>query len=144
MPQIVGHAVCTGSSNTELVSNCVDIMTAVNSAVRSSVLEQVLNRVPSLGPYGAYAYGMPTKLYVDGAPAGSAPLLSSDGVRQGDPCAPMMFAMELQPVLEVASTMHLDCSIIANEYDISIQGPQQAVQCVFRHLRCCLCGCASF
>ena len=132
--QVVGHAVRAGSASTELVTLRLDIMNAFNSMSRSTMLEQLFERVPSLGPYAAYAYGLPSKLYVDGAPAGSAPLVSSDGMRQGDPSAPLMFALALQPVLEVASGAHRDCSTVVYVDDICIQGPQQAAECAFRHL----------
>jgi Reverse transcriptase (RNA-dependent DNA polymerase) len=110
-------------------------MNAFNSVSRNAVLEHVFERVPSPGPYAAFAYGTPFMLYVDGAPEGSVALRSSDRVRQGDPCGPLLFALALQLVLQTASRVHPDCSIVAYADDITLQGPQQSVECAFRHLR---------
>lgn len=46
-----------------------------------------------------------------------------------------MFALALQPVLEVASGVHPKCLIVVYADQICIQGPQSAVECVFRR-RC--------
>lgn len=133
--QIVGHAVRAGCNSADMVTVQVDICNAFNSVSRNVVLEQVFDRVPALGPWAAFAYGTPSKLYVDGAPAGSAPLLSCDGVRQGDPTGPLLFALAIQPILERTAAAHPDCSVVAYADDITLQGPQQAVESVFRSLR---------
>jgi len=101
---------------------------------RNAVLEQVFERAPALGPYAAYAYSTASMLYVDGAPDGSTPLQSCDGVRQGDPVGALLFALAIQPVLESAEAAHADCSIVAYADDITLQGPQHAVEHVFRSL----------
>jgi hypothetical protein len=133
--QIVGHAVRASSSNPETVTMQVDVQNAFNSLSRQTLLNRVFEQVPALGPWAAYAYGTPSKLYVDGAPAESAPLLSSQGVRQGDPTGPLLFALAIQPELETAATAHSDCSLVAYADDITLQGSQQGVESTFRTLR---------
>lgn len=132
--QIVGHAVRAGAAAADTVTLQVDIKNAFNSVSREAVLQQVFERAPGLGPWAAFAYGTPSTLYVDGAPADSTPLSSSDGVRQGDPTGPLLFALALQPVLEEVAQQHPGCSLVAYADDITLQGPQHAVQAGFRSL----------
>ena len=107
-----GHTVRAGSEDPELVIMQVAISNAFNTVSRDGVLEQDLERTPEFGPYAAYAYRTPSMLYVEGAPDGSTPLQSRDGVWQGDPLGALLFTLAIQPVLESAAALHADCSIV--------------------------------
>ena len=50
---------------------------------------------------------------------------------QGDPVGELLFALAIQPVLESAAALHDDCSIVAYADDITLHGPQHAVEYVF-------------
>jgi hypothetical protein len=124
-----------GSSNPDTVTMHVDIRNACNCLLRQTLLDRVFDQVPALGPLTGYPYGTPSKLYVDGAPADSTPLLSRDGLCQGAPTGPLLFALAIQPELEQAASAHSDCSLVAYADDITLQGSQSGVASTFRALR---------
>lgn len=133
--QIVGHAVRAGAQDQSTVTLQVDVRNAFNSVSRTAILQQVHERVPSLSHWAEFAYGTPSLLYVDGADPTSHPISSSNGVKQGDPLGPLLFALALHPVLEELSVLHEECSLVAYADDITLQGSQEGVQHVFRHMQ---------
>lgn len=77
----------------------LDFVNAFNTVSRSKIAEQLKNRIPSLVPIFQFLYCGTSALLVhlDGV---IHPLVSSTGVRQGDPLAPLLFSLAIRPLLE--------------------------------------------
>jgi hypothetical protein len=73
-------------------------------------------------------------LVVRGAPADAPPLSSQCGVRQGDPCGPLLFALALQGPLERMRDAFPDFRVVAYADDVHLQGPPEAAIKAFRLL----------
>ena len=67
-----------------------------------------------------------------GPPPGPAPLVSRTGVRQGDPCRPMFFALALQPILEAVRDAHPDVAVVAYADDVFPLGAPTALPVAYR------------
>ena len=78
-----GHALLT-----------IDFRNAFNEVLRSAMLRKVASDAPKFSAYAQYCYEDASDLRGDGFV-----LLSEEGTQQGDPCAPLFFALTLQTVL---------------------------------------------
>ena len=67
----------------------VDLRNAFNSISREEVLVVVGEHTPQLLPWVTSCYGAHSKLYCQG----KATLSSEEGVQQGDPLGPLLFAL---------------------------------------------------
>lgn len=101
--QIMGHALRQNSQRPDTVTVQLDLDNAFNAMSRGAMLTAIAARAPSLLPYAEYMYSEATKLYISGAWEGHEPIASCEGVRQGDPCAPLFFSLCIQDVLEHAA-----------------------------------------
>lgn len=80
----------------------VDGSNAFNAVSRSAVLAQVAEHVPDLYPYAAQLYGAGSEaalLYGLEGVAAPAVVPSRQGVQQGDPLGPLLFALALLPIM---------------------------------------------
>ena len=68
----------------------LDFRNAFNSIDRGEVLRAVRERLPCLAPWVEFCYADPTRLFLDGAV-----LRSEEGVQQGVPLGPLLFALAL-------------------------------------------------
>ena len=124
---ILGHAVRQGSLHPDTVTITLDIANAFNTLDRTAMLEAVATRGPSLLPFATYMYAQPSTLYISGAHEGTEPILSSQGVRQGDPCAPLFFALGIQDDLQRASAAgNQGAPALAYADDVTVQGSADA------------------
>ena len=73
----------------------VDFSNAFNCVDRQAFLVQCRHHFPGLSRWAEWCYGQPSKLYF-----GGATIPSENGVQQGDPIGPLLFALALQPVLQ--------------------------------------------
>ena len=133
--QIVGHAVAASLPDKSIITMKVDVRNAFNSLDRELMLQEIAQRWPALSPYAAWAYGHGSALYVDHLPpllqADGVSIQSEKGVRQGDPCGPLFFALGLQPVLERVRTQVPAACTMAYADDVTLQGAPDAVQKAF-------------
>ncbi|KAL8151283.1 hypothetical protein V2J09_021091 [Rumex salicifolius] len=90
-----------GAHNISMV--LVDFNNAFNMIDRSIVLREVRRHCPSLSPWVKLCYARPTRLYYD-----EACLLSCQGVQQGDPLGPLLFALILHPLVH---RINEDCNL---------------------------------
>ena len=74
----------------------LDLQNAFNRVNRSSMLAEVARVIPECLSWAVSCYGTPSHLQF-----GNSVLSSSSGVQQGDPLAGDLFAVSLQPVIEI-------------------------------------------
>ena len=87
------------------------------------MLSSIATAATPLLPLAKWMYSEASPLLVPGAPPNSARLWSKQGVRQGDPCGPLFFALAVQPVLKTLRELFPGVRIIAYLDDIVLQGP---------------------
>lgn len=123
----VAHAVVTAlESDRHNVALSVDCENAFNTLDRSAMFAAVKARMPELLPVVQWAYGAGTPLHIVGAPAGTAPIWSQRGVRQGDPAGPLLFGLTLQKVLEAVVTVAPGAPPVSFLDDITVVGKTAA------------------
>jgi hypothetical protein len=134
--QIIGHALRTGiETDPDCVTLQMDFQNAFNTVSRSAMLAAVAERQPGLLPFAIWGYQQPSRLLVDGAPEGEAPIMSECGVRQGDPCGGLFFSLTTQSTLESIRQAHPDAAPVAYHDDTFLQGSAAAVTAAFPMLR---------
>jgi hypothetical protein len=137
--QILGHALRAGTEMPGMLTLQVDITNAFNTVSRTAVLAQVAERHPRLLPFARWAYGQPSHLYTDSLSEDlqrqGLELQSQTGVRQGDPCGPLLFALALQPILEAVCVAEDDAAVLAYADDVTLQGSSEAVARAFEVLQ---------
>jgi hypothetical protein len=72
----------------------VDFKNAFNLVERSVLLQETRARCPSIAPWVEFCYARPTRLYYD-----NSILWSCQGVQQGDPLGPLLFALALHTLV---------------------------------------------
>jgi hypothetical protein len=80
-------------------------------------------------------YCKPSALLVPNAPLDAPTIQSSSGVRQGDPCGPLFFALTVQPMLQSVQQCFAEVRVIAYLDDVVLQGPYEEVKSAYRELR---------
>ena len=99
------------------------------------MLAAVASEAPQLVPLSQWLYLKPGALVVPNAPPGSPIIQSSTGVRQGDPCGPLFFALTIQPILQRVQQIVPDVRMVAYLDDIVLQGKRHDVQRAYSDLR---------
>jgi hypothetical protein len=74
----------------------VDFKNAFNLVDRSVLLQEARGRCPSIAPWVEFCYARPARLYYE-----DSILRSCQGVQQGDPLGPLLFALALHPLIHV-------------------------------------------
>jgi hypothetical protein len=72
----------------------VDFKNAFNLVGRSVLLQEARGRCPSIAPWVEFCYARPARLYYE-----DSILWSCQGVQQGDPLGPLLFALALYPLI---------------------------------------------
>jgi hypothetical protein len=99
------------------------------------MLAAIMQEAPQLLPLAQWLYCKPSALLVPNAPQGAPPIQSCTGVRQGDPCGPLFFALTVQPMLKSVHESFPGVRVIAYLDDIVLQGPCDAVKRAYSELR---------
>lgn len=117
-----GHALRAGLRATpDCITVQIDFKNAFNCIFRSEVIKAVTKRCPKLLPVVKWLYAKHTSLHIRGAPAGTAPILSQRGVRQGNPLSSLLFAVVLQDALEAFQEKFPLLRIVAVHDDVAFQ-----------------------
>ncbi|GKE83498.1 auxilin-like protein, partial [Tanacetum coccineum] len=81
----------------------VDFKNAFNLVDMSVLLHETRARCPSIAPWVEFCYSQPARLYYD-----DIILWSCQGVQQGDPLGPLLFALALHPLVH---TINQSCEL---------------------------------
>jgi len=131
--QCLGLAIRAGTlARPEDITLKLDWRNAFNSLSRQKMLDTVLQEAPSLYLYAYSMYSQPSKLWLSGS---QTPLLSQAGVRQGDPCGPLLFCLALQPLLRQLACEFPTVRVHAYLDDTFLQGPALDVASAFARMQ---------
>jgi len=134
--QCLGHAIRAGvMEHPDDVTVQLDFKNAFNTLSREAMLKAVAKRVPQMLIYAQWMYKQASPLWLAETPVGAAPLWSKAGVRQGDPCGPLFFALTLQDALRATQLWNDDVRVIAYLDDVFLQGPSDAVTLAYYDLQ---------
>ena len=98
--RMVEHAVAGDVPCAQIT--CLDFSNAYNTLSRNAIASVVYDRYPQFARLARWAYRGPAPLIVDGISEGqyrAIELESREGVRQGDPLAPLLFSAGMRPFL---------------------------------------------
>jgi hypothetical protein len=131
----VGHALHSAlHSHPDHLLLPLDCKNAFNSISRQAIFHAAQEHAPVLLPLLSWAYGSPSRVFLPGAPYDSSPVLSSSGVKQGDPLGPRLFALKLQGPLQRVATAHPAAQSFAYFDDINVVGTAAAAARPFEAL----------
>ena len=83
------------NENLDLSVLKIDFKNAFNNVSRAAILEAVAKHVPAIFPWVHYTLSSPTRLTL----GDKSYILSKEGVQQGDPLGPFLFALAIVPLI---------------------------------------------
>ena len=107
------------SSGASILS--LDLSNAFNQVSREEIRKVLSDRFPGLLPYFLWAYGNGAPLWY----SGDCLAFSNEGVRQGDPLGPPLFALAIHPILLQLDQEFPQLSIYAYLDDVTVTGEAQ-------------------
>ena len=122
--ELIPRLVAAALEKADQVAVLLDLKNAYNSISRIRILEDATRLDPEAGPFLASILAAPTPLLFNGTQL----CLSTEGVRQGDPCAPWLFSAGIQSALLAAQeATHGEAGVVAYLDDVAVVGPPDAV-----------------
>ncbi|MGV0990599.1 hypothetical protein, partial [Limnohabitans sp.] len=112
----------------EAMALSLDVENFFNSLCRDAMFAGWQRFAPGLLPFIQWAYGRATNLHIVGAPAGTLPIPSTAGSRQGDPTGSISAAFVLKPVQERVAAASPDSLQFAIADDVTIVGRTAALR----------------
>jgi hypothetical protein len=133
--EAAGHALRAAlASDPRLQLVRIDYQNAFNTVSRTAVLQAVADRAPELLPFVQWVYSCPSRPWVAGREEGAPAILSTTGVRQGDPMGPLLFALALQQPLEELIAAVPDSHLVAIHDDVTLVAPPEKAAALFHEL----------
>ena len=111
-----------------------DMSNAFGTARRSGMLQECAQRAPPLYPWAKYQLRQHTRCWVQGAPAGTPPIMLRTGVPEGNLLSPALYAFNQQPALEAAARQFPQARIMADHDDVVLQARGPAAVRAFAEL----------
>jgi len=106
----------------------LDFKNASNSLPRSDSADGVRRFAPALYQTAKWAYNTPTDLLIRTAPQAAVSILSSQGVRQGDPLGPLIFSIGIRDLLDgLIAFLGEDHLLLAYLDDVFILRPDSGI-----------------
>ena len=131
---IAHHISLTLESNPNWIVLKSDVKNAFNSVSRDQIMEQVSLTFPELYNHVIQMYGKPSSLvFMQGSSTIVIP--SEEGVHQGDPLGPVLFAMAIHPVLTKIQKSHSQVRVLAYLDDVFLLGGAKSVLAAFHDLK---------
>ena len=103
VPHALNGLVASVGDTTSLAIPQVDLKNAFNTLDPSSILRQLADQFPELLRWVNYCYSQPSWLNF-----GYSLVLSACGVQQGDPLAPLLFAITVYPIIAALKNQFTD------------------------------------
>ena len=131
---IVHHIELLLQHNPDWVVLKSDVRNAFNSISRQQMLEQVVGSFPDILNHVAQMYGRISPLvFMQGITP--VTIESAEGVHQGDPLGPVLFATAIHSVLKDLQEMHPKVRILAYLDDVFVLGHPTDIQSAFQDLK---------
>ena len=131
---IAHHISLTLESNPNWIVLKSDVKNAFNSVSRDQIMEQVSLTFPELYNHVIQMYGKPSSLvFMQGSFTVVIP--SEEGVHQGDPLGPVLFAMAIHPVSTKIQKSHSQVRVLAYLDDVFLLGGAKSVLAAFYDLK---------
>jgi hypothetical protein len=134
--QILGHSLRAGiAADPECVTVQVDFRNAFNTIHRGALLKAIAEQQSGLSAMAEWTYGQHSRLLPVGAPEGTPPIMSQEGLRQGCTQGGLHFGLCLQGPLKTVKLQHPAAKPVAFYDDCFLQGPRADVTAAFGALR---------
>ena len=131
---IAHHISLTLESNPNWIVLKSNVKNAFNSISRDQIMEQVSLTFPDLYNHVIQMYGKPSSLvFMQGSSMVIIP--SEEGVHQGDPLSPVLFAIAIHPVLTKIQKSHSQVCVLAYLDDVFLQEGAKSVLAAFHDLK---------
>ena len=131
---IAHHISLSLQNNPEWIVLKTDVRNAFNSVSRCHLLEQVFQSFPDLSSHAQQMYGgFSSLVYMQG----STPVIisSEEGVHQGDPLGPALFAIAIHQCLTNLQSSYSKIRVLSYLDDVFLMGDPDTVLDAFRSLR---------
>jgi hypothetical protein len=109
----------TSGEFTHLIS--LDFKNAFNTLDRKAMAKAIRTYAPGLYRMGKWAYNDPAKFIMGGIHGDATAIMSSQGVRQGDPLGPLFFSIGIRPILDqLRERLGPNCVVMAYLDDVYV------------------------
>ena len=123
---IAHHISLTIESNPNWIVLKLDVKNVFNSVSRDQIMEQVYLTFPDLYNHVIRIYGKPSSLVFMQC-SSTVIIPSEEGVHQGDPLVPVLFATAIHPVLTKIQKSHFQVRVLAYLDDAFLLGGVKSV-----------------
>ena len=131
---LIHHIQLLLDQNADWVVLKTDVKNAFNSISRRAVADRLASHFPSIFPHFQQMYGLRGSL-VFASDSGPIVLSSEEGVHQGDPLGPVLFAVGIHDSISRLQESHPDVVVLAYLDDVFIIGLESSSLKAFDQLK---------